>query len=165
LKTEIEEVHYFSKTYFTKNILIPIPIFKTFPLLIWKKRLNDYKVWNCFKIILPSRGIGISILTPNVCARFSIKIEHMFVIIFCKICFTKIVYFFYFRFPSSLGALFVSTTNFKLNRNFLHQFICTQDLYTELFAEPARADVAIKLWKIKFWAFRFYNKFTTQSTS
>ena len=60
------------------------------------------------------------------------------------------MYFFYFRFPSSLGALFVSTTNFKLNMNFLHQFICTQDLYTELFAEPARADVAIKLWKIKF---------------
>ena len=53
------------------------------------------------------------------------------------VCFTKIVYFFYFRFPSSLGALFVSTTNFKLNMNFLHQFICTQDLYTELFAEPA----------------------------
>jgi hypothetical protein len=53
------------------------------------------------------------------------------------VCFTKIVYFFYFRFPSSLGALFVSTTNFKLNMNFLHQFIFTQDLYTELFAEPA----------------------------
>jgi hypothetical protein len=32
-------------------------------------------------------------------------------------------FFFCFRFPSSLGALFVSTTNFKMNMNFLHQFI------------------------------------------
>ena len=62
--------------------------------------------------------------------------------------------FFYFHFPSSLGALFVSTTSFKLNMNFSTNLyesgICTQDLYTELFAEPARADVAIKLWRINF---------------
>jgi len=32
-------------------------------------------------------------------------------------------FFFYFRFPSSLGALFLSTTNFELTMNFLHQFV------------------------------------------
>ena len=38
-------------------------------------------------------------------------------------------FFFCFRFPSSLGELFVSTTNFKMNMNFL-QFIWIRYMYT-----------------------------------
>ena len=39
-------------------------------------------------------------------------------------------FFFYFRFPSSLGALFLSTTNFELILNFLHQFVWIRYVYT-----------------------------------
>ena len=38
--------------------------------------------------------------------------------------------FFCFRFPSSLGALFLSTTNLTMNMNFLHQFIWIGYMYT-----------------------------------
>ena len=41
-------------------------------------------------------------------------------------------YFFYFRFHSSLGALFLSTTNFELTMNFLHQFVWIRYIYTEI---------------------------------
>jgi hypothetical protein len=39
-------------------------------------------------------------------------------------------FFFYFHFPSSLGALFFSTTNFELTMNFLHQFVWIRYMYT-----------------------------------
>ena len=62
--------------------------------------------------------------------------------------------FFYFCFPSSLGALFVSTTNFKLTMNFLHQFIWIRYMYTGVIyiviwgTRSVRR--TIKLWKIYF---------------
>ena len=44
--------------------------------------------------------------------------------------------------PPILSWTWISSTNLY------ESGICTQELYTEIFAEPAWADVAIKLWRI-----------------
>ena len=65
-----------------------------------------------------------------------------------------IFFFFFFRFPSSLGALFffpppILSWPWNSSTNLNESGICTLELYTKIFAEPARADrVAINLRKI-----------------
>ena len=63
-------------------------------------------------------------------------------------------FFFFFRFPSTLGAHFffpppILSWPWNSSTNLNESGICTLELYTKIFAEPARADrVAIKLRKI-----------------
>ena len=66
-----------------------------------------------------------------ICVQFPTLILILLAKIFSIILSSMICHFFFcFSFPSSLGALFLSTTNFKMNMNFLHQFTWIGYMYT-----------------------------------